>query len=746
MINQQSSRTSDFPINRRLTLNTRGRFVLLIALFNLVLLVIVFLSLRNQEIQYEILRVQTIIVDYATRLAIIQKQTTHIVYVTATLTEPATPTQFSSPTPTFTATVAPPAATSTFTATPTSVTPTQTVTPTPTPESTNTPTPTATTTLTPSATVTATPTHTQPPPPTPTPTPPSPAPSVFSITPNRGGNESIVSTSLNGANFQGGATVLLRRVGYSDVVATNVNVVSASQITCQFDLAGAVPGPWDVVVINPDSQLSTLPNGFTVNSELHHFSFSTIGNQVIQVPFPVTITAYDRYNNPVSDFTGTASLSDTTDTISPTVTGNFAASVWTGNLTISQAQTGVTINATSGGRPGVSNSFDVAYPAPLVTSIVPGTGVNTTTTPVTITGSSFFATPNARLGGVPLQNVTFITSTTLTAIVPAGMAAGAYSLYVTNPGPLSPTGVLTDAFIVQNPVITSTTLEASFLTTYGANPTAASNGDNDSVQVIFLEVPDTLTETLYVRLYDADVGGGLTETIDADYPFFSNNWDTSTTFSLYGGAGAYTHPNARQATFASLTDSGITSGTLLASQTFTQNTALDHAWFTLAAVAPNQGEHVGSKYVFKLSVVGIIGNDGNLYNVALSTSNSANVIPQGARIFAYSWTFRLPNVVSLQLYPYVTSSTATFNQYNFDMDNTATIRITTPITVYAVTAISGEGAWVTSSYPVASSEQQVTWAVRFNDIGTGNDGTAWFTDQNGTPLPIFTRSSIEQAP
>jgi hypothetical protein len=528
-------------------------------------------------------------------------------------------------------------------------------------------------------------------------------------------------------------------------VAANVNVVSAAQITCRLDLAGTVPGPWDVIVINPDGRSSTLPNGFTVSSELHHLSFNTIDNQTVSVPFTVTITAHDRYNNVVSDFTGPASLSDTTGTLNPTITGNFAVGVWTGALTISQAQAGVTINATYDSHSGISNNFDVAYPAPQVTSILPSTGVNTGTVSVTITGSSFFATPSARLGVKHLQSVTFVTGTTLTAIVPAGIAAGTYDLYVTNPGPLNPTGVLTDAFKVQNAVIPSTTLESSFLTTYGISPTSVTNGDNDSVQVIFLEVPNTLTETLYVRIYDADVGGGLTETIDAAYPFFSNDWDTATNFSLYGGNGTHANPNARQATFASTTDPGITSGTLLASQTFTQNAAMDRTWFTLATIAPNQGENVGGKYVFKLSVVGGAGNDGNLYNVALSTSDSDNVIPQGARTFAYSWTFRLPNVESLQLYPYVASS-STLNQYNFDLDNTATIRITTPITVHVVTDISGEGTWVTSSYPATSDEQQVTWAVRFRDTGAGNDGAAWFTDQGGTPLPIFTRSTTESVP
>ena len=39
--------------------------------------------------------------------------------------------------------------------------------------------------------------------------------------------------------------------------------------------------------------------------------------------------------------------------------------------------------------------------------------------------------------------------------------------------------------------------------------------------------------------------------------------------------------------------------------------ALDDAWETLASVLPDQGDHVGDRYVFRLEVVGLTGDDGN---------------------------------------------------------------------------------------------------------------------------------------
>jgi len=52
---------------------------------------------------------------------------------------------------------------------------------------------------------------------------------------------------------------------------------------------------------------------------------------------------------------------------------------------------------------------------------------------ITITGDNFFATPQVRLNDVPLADVTWVNTTTLTATVPV-LPVGHYDLIVTNPG------------------------------------------------------------------------------------------------------------------------------------------------------------------------------------------------------------------------------------------------------------------------------------------------------------------------
>jgi len=98
--------------------------------------------------------------------------------------------------------------------------------------------------------------------------PANPPPTVTSITPNSGANDGTVSiTDLAGTNFVSGATAKLAKSGETDIAGTSVTVVSATQITCTFDLTGAAAGTWDVTVTNPDAQSGTLTNGFTVTGD-----------------------------------------------------------------------------------------------------------------------------------------------------------------------------------------------------------------------------------------------------------------------------------------------------------------------------------------------------------------------------------------------------------------------------------------------------------------------------------------------
>jgi hypothetical protein len=168
-----------------------------------------------------------------------------------------------------------------------------------------------------------------------------------------------------------------------------------------------------------------------------------------------------------------------TDTVTVTITGlNFqtdcSASLGSVPLLISSCTPTMTVGASvpqdivagyydltvinPDSRSGtLPNAYTATNPIPLVTDITPALSVITTTDlMVTISGDYFRSagTPGnlrADLAGMPLTTVTYVSPVTLTAVVPfssPGVALGAHTLSVTNPGPADPTGNLVNAFTV----------------------------------------------------------------------------------------------------------------------------------------------------------------------------------------------------------------------------------------------------------------------------------------------------------
>ncbi len=80
-------------------------------------------------------------------------------------------------------------------------------------------------------------------------------------------NDSPVTVTITGTAFDNvnpGVIVKLIKQGQADIIATNVTVVSSTEITCTLPISGADLGAWNVVVTNPDSQVDILPGGFTI--------------------------------------------------------------------------------------------------------------------------------------------------------------------------------------------------------------------------------------------------------------------------------------------------------------------------------------------------------------------------------------------------------------------------------------------------------------------------------------------------
>jgi hypothetical protein len=209
---------------------------------------------------------------------------------------------------------------------------------------------------------------------------------------------------------------------------------------------------------------------------------------------------------------------------------------------------------------------------------------------------------------------------------------------------------------------------------------------------------------------------------------------------------------------------------VLATAVFTETSGTDGDWYNFGPFTVTDGECISGKCILKLTVVGgpeppfargTFKADLNLYNVALSTSDTTNTAPASSRIFAFSWTFLIPVATydtPPRIFPYVASGVSTFTQHNWDYDNNAFgvgaagITMTTPVRTITVPddGVSGNNEERSTSHAAFDTERNTTWMVSCWAEPTWAPGnnlvTFWVTDQSSNALAIFSRSTIDPPP
>ncbi len=164
-------------------------------------------------------------------------------------------------------------------------------------------------------------------------------------------------------NYGNTATQFVSKVNISDKTNTLSPTASGSfsngQWTGNVIISQAYANDVITVVRQGGSETGSSNSFDVISSTVDHFVISTIGNQVAGQPFNITIRAEDSNNNLVTNFIGTASLNDLTNTINPKTTSSFSGGQWSGSVTITNSRVGNMITVTSGGKAGTSNSFNV---------------------------------------------------------------------------------------------------------------------------------------------------------------------------------------------------------------------------------------------------------------------------------------------------------------------------------------------------------------------------------------------------
>ncbi len=132
-----------------------------------------------------------------------------------------------------------------------------------------------------------------------------------------------------------------------------------------------------------------------------------------------------------------------------------------------------TVVATTNGISGTATVSVVnSGLTPTISGFSPATIINSSSSTLVITGTNFEGTPTVQLGTQSLSGVVLNGSPNLSAIVPAGFAAGVYDLKVTNPGGLSAT--VSNAITVRLPAPTLTSV----------SPNTGSNAVNLTINLV----------------------------------------------------------------------------------------------------------------------------------------------------------------------------------------------------------------------------------------------------------------------
>ena len=303
------------------------------------------------------------------------------------------------------------------------------------------------------------------------------APTITSITPNIGINTGSVNiTNLAGTGFLAGATVKLVKTGEADITATDVTVVSSSKITCSFGLSGKNTGDWDVVVTNSDATPPT-PPVFTASAA--NLSATLTNGFKITYPAPTvtSITPNSEVNTgsvSITNLAGTGFMSDATVKLTKTGQSDIAATsvvvVSSTKITCTFALTGkiagtwnVVVTNSDAQSGTLANGFTITYPAPTVTGITPGSGINTGSTSITnLAGSGFLAGATVKLtksgqSDIIATGVTVVSATKITCSLSlADKATGTWNVVVTNTD--SQSGTLTNGFTINYPAPTVTSI------------------------------------------------------------------------------------------------------------------------------------------------------------------------------------------------------------------------------------------------------------------------------------------------
>ena len=264
----------------------------------------------------------------------------------------------------------------------------------------------------------------------------------------------------------------------------------------------------------------------------------------------------------------------------------------------------------------------------------------------------------------------------------------------------------------------------ALLVTFGRDA-SIEEGDSDHGQVIFIRVPESEQRPLHLRLFDPDVGGAFDELL--------GEWNTTTRFRLYGGA-----INIEPRIERHKDEVIIENGELLAEAIYGEDPLLDGQWSNFATFRAEQGLLQGKERLFKLVVEGMAGDDGNVFDLAVSLDPRRNIPPPGLLLYSYVPTVHVPQGSKrfAEARFFVPDGMSRIQIHNFDMDH-ASVWFETPFRRLGSVHSSGRGVWVVDQVELAPWEQGTENAISIATLAHSfNDATFYVKGGDDKLLPL----------
>ena len=259
-------------------------------------------------------------------------------------------------------------------------------------------------------------------------------PSATSVAPSLGTSLGGTSVTLTGTGFSNNDAGT-NTVTFAGLAATSIVVVNDTTITC--DTPAGTPGAVVDIVVANDNGSGTLSSGFTYYptpsiGSISPDSGSSLGGTSVTVNgtgFTTNGAGVNTVHFDGVEATGVVVLNDATITCTAPAGTPGAA---------------VDVAVTNDNGTGTLASSFTYFPTPTVTSVAPAAGPASGATSVTLTGTGFLAnsagTNTVSIGGSAATSVIVFSDTSMTCVVPAGVAGTSVDVVVTNangPGTLS---------------------------------------------------------------------------------------------------------------------------------------------------------------------------------------------------------------------------------------------------------------------------------------------------------------------